>query len=162
MKFANVQFLTGRGDAEMIKHNQDQIRKALLNLAMCARKECDKCQYKDRSITDLPSDECKKRSTENMNILADVCLRYSPFPMLRSKTGCYHETICWKCAKNSGLCSWSENFTPVEGWEAVPTKIQARRHSKDADEIDSYDVYECPEFELMERLKKQKKKELMK
>ena len=33
------------------------------------------CKYKDRPKAELPSDDCKERSTKNMNILADVCLR---------------------------------------------------------------------------------------
>ena len=44
-------------------------------LSMCARKECEICKYKDRSKAELPSDDCKERSTKNINILADVCLR---------------------------------------------------------------------------------------
>ena len=46
-----------------------------MRLSMCARKECEICKYKDRPKTELPSDDCKERSTKNMNILADVCLR---------------------------------------------------------------------------------------
>ena len=46
-----------------------------MRLSMCARKECEICKYKDRPKTELPSDDCKERSTKNINILADVCLR---------------------------------------------------------------------------------------
>jgi hypothetical protein len=46
-----------------------------MRLSMCARKECEICKYKDRPKAELPSDDCKERSTKNMNILADVCLR---------------------------------------------------------------------------------------
>ena len=58
-----------------MKHTQEQMREALMRLSMCARKECEICKYKDRPKTELPSDGCKERSTKNMNILADVCLR---------------------------------------------------------------------------------------
>ena len=57
-----------------MKHTQEQVREALTRLSMCARKECEICKYKDRPKAELPSDDCKERSTKNMNILADVCL----------------------------------------------------------------------------------------
>lgn len=52
-----------------------------------------------------------------------------------------NETLCWYCEKACGNCSWSKNFTPVEGWKADPTKVQ--------ETIDSFVVHECPKFELM-------------
>lgn len=58
-----------------MKHTKEQVREALMRLSMCARKECEICKYKDRPKAYLPSDECKERSTKNMNILADVCLK---------------------------------------------------------------------------------------
>jgi len=44
---------------------------------------------------------------------------------------------CFNCKKAvcSG-CSWSMNFTPVEGWIAKKSK-----------KTDSYHIYFCPEFE---------------
>jgi hypothetical protein len=45
---------------------------------------------------------------------------------------------CWDCAKYNSGCSWAENFTPIEGWVATPTK--------NAYGIESYTVYDCPEF----------------
>jgi hypothetical protein len=59
--------------------------------------------------------------------------------------------LCWDCNKACGGCSWSRDFIPVPGWKAVPTKIlqcsqngsgKARRYC-----CDSYEIYECPEFE---------------
>ena len=67
-----------------------------------------------------------------------------------------HDTICWECEKASGGCSWSRDFIPVEGWNAVPTKIQQRNSDGKSISIDSFDVVECPEFELMELLKMRK------
>ena len=64
-----------------------------------------------------------------------------------------HDTLCWQCEKAGGKCSWSKDFTPVEGWKAVPTKVKAAERKG---YIDSFDVYECPEFELMEFIKMQK------
>ncbi len=56
----------------------------------------------------------------------------------------HRETLCWTC-KNAVLgCSWSKNFTPVEGWEAVPTKV---RGNLELDEwLDSYLVISCPKY----------------
>ena len=53
------------------------------------------------------------------------------------------DTLCWRCAKaiNNG-CSWSERFEPVQGWTAVPTKINCEYYM-----ADSYRVIDCPEFE---------------
>ncbi len=47
------------------------------------------------------------------------------------------ETLCWTCQNACGGCSWSRSFTPVEGWEAKPTKNE---------QTDSYRVISCPEF----------------
>ena len=58
-----------------MKYTQEQVREALMRLSMCARKECEICKYKDRPKVELPSYDCKERSTKNMNILADVYLR---------------------------------------------------------------------------------------
>ena len=137
-----------------MKHTEEQIREALVCLSMCARKECENCKHKDRPIADLPSDTCKKRSVKNMNILADVCLSDVPPDTKKEIERTKHITLCWECAKAGGLCSWSKNFTPVDGWTAVPTKIVASQYGDKSNTIDSYDVYACPEFELMERLKK--------
>lgn len=141
----------------MKKYSQEEVREAIMRLTVCARRNCDVCKHKDRPKAELPSDECKKIITKSMNILADVCLCNVPqisAPIEHPKRGHKRKTICWECAKNGGLCSWSENFTPVEGWDAVPTKIQARGHANGEEYIDSFRVISCPEFELMERLKK--------
>ena len=64
----------------------------------------------------------------------------------------HHATICWNCKKACGRCSWSRDFTPIEGWEAIPTK---RRESWNGYTriAESYDVYNCPEFELLDTIK---------
>ena len=51
-----------------------------------------------------------------------------------------NNTLCLSCQNNS--CSWSKAFKPVEGWEAIPTKIM-RKGQIDAE---SYLVKTCPEF----------------
>ena len=65
-----------------------------------------------------------------------------------------HSQLCWDCQKACGGCSWSRDFTPVPGWKAKPTKIisyttngSGRRATKKKFYIDSFAVYECPEFE---------------
>ena len=69
----------------------------------------------------------------------------------------FHSTICWHCEKASGRCSWSRSFTPVEGWEAIPTKHEEKLAGGCVREVRSYDVYSCPEFELLVTIKHDKK-----
>lgn len=64
--------------------------------------------------------------------------------------GCKPSQLCFDCARASGFCSWSKNFTPVEGWTAKPTKIN---HFKNKcgekifiQDTDSYHVLSCPLF----------------
>ena len=47
-------------------------------------------------------------------------------------------TICWECEKTCGGCSWSREFKPVDGWEAVETT--------DCTGDKSFLVRKCPEF----------------
>lgn len=52
------------------------------------------------------------------------------------------ETLCWMCAKACTKgCSWSYDFTPVDGWEADET-VQV--HESRVDQ--SFMVFNCPEF----------------
>ena len=52
-------------------------------------------------------------------------------------------TLCWRCAKACGECSWSDgSFTPVDGWAAIPTKIRT-----ESEPIDSFLIEKCPLFE---------------
>ena len=53
------------------------------------------------------------------------------------------KTICWDCRKARGGCTWSAELEPVEGWEAEPTV----RKPGTKDEMHSFIVYDCPEFE---------------
>lgn len=58
------------------------------------------------------------------------------------------ESICWKCAKACGDCSWSDGtFTPVEGWTAEHTKVRNAKFCY----IESYNVIACPLFESDEK-----------
>lgn len=56
--------------------------------------------------------------------------------------GAFEQTICWDCANAVLGCSWSRSYTPVEGWDAVPTKV----HRQEGPPMDSYLVRSCPEF----------------
>lgn len=62
-----------------------------------------------------------------------------------------HNQLCWDCEKACGGCSWSKDFIPVKGWDAVPTKVRNGTTSKKGEHIvsviDSFEVRECPEFE---------------
>ena len=59
------------------------------------------------------------------------------------------ETLCWKCANNTGRCSWSHSLTPVEGWEAIPTKVKC--YGRPCGDHDSFHVVSCPQFIKHER-----------
>ncbi len=56
------------------------------------------------------------------------------------------DTLCWDCSKATGLgnCPWANHLIPVEGWEAIPTKINTNTL---AVEVVSYNVRKCPLFE---------------
>ena len=55
------------------------------------------------------------------------------------------DTLCWRCANACGGCSWSRNFIPVSGWDAIPTRIRTH-HSTAAATNESYIVRQCPRF----------------
>lgn len=62
------------------------------------------------------------------------------------------QTLCWNCRKSCGNsdCPWFKNFTAVEGWDAIPTKIYQKggqgRYTKTIEQ-DSFLVRSCPLFE---------------
>lgn len=56
-------------------HSKEKVREAIMRLHMCACRECEICKYKTDSKDKMPSEDCKKRATKNMNILADEFLR---------------------------------------------------------------------------------------
>ena len=69
-----------------------------------------------------------------------------------------HSQLCWLCEKACGGCSWSKDFTPIEGWKAIPTKISSYTMLSNGRRkkyyMDSYEIHECPEFEFSEIIKK--------
>lgn len=54
-------------------------------------------------------------------------------------------SLCQTCFCTT--CSWHKAFKPVEGWDAVPTKIQ----QGDGNTISSYDVIKCPLYKTREQ-----------
>lgn len=56
----------------------------------------------------------------------------------------YKQTLCWGCANAYGRCSWSQSFTPVDGWTATPTKIHY--NGVNTESIPSFLVERCPSF----------------
>lgn len=51
-------------------------------------------------------------------------------------------TLCWTCKNAIGKCSWSNNFEPIENWEATPTHV-----GNNINGYHSYKVIKCPSFE---------------
>lgn len=53
--------------------------------------------------------------------------------------------ICMECVNACGGCSWSKNFTPVDGWTAE--KVE-RRHTDGYRTVDEgYRITDCPKFQ---------------
>jgi hypothetical protein len=57
--------------------------------------------------------------------------------MIRRK----NDTLCWSCKYATGGCSWTLDFTPVEGWTATKTTLAS-------DNNESYKVQECPHYQF--------------
>lgn len=49
--------------------------------------------------------------------------------------------LCWDCKNCTGYCSWSHDFTPVEGWTAKPVKKREAGRI-----IETYHITACPQF----------------
>ncbi len=60
------------------------------------------------------------------------------------------DTLCWSCqVPGTGGCDWDKHFKPVEGWEAVPTKL--RLWEKGGNGTDSFCVTACPLYQPIQR-----------
>lgn len=61
-------------------------------------------------------------------------------------------SLCWKCAHTSASeCSWFDNFTPVDGWDAIPvTHIGGEIRCSEGQVPETYSVNSCPNFLKME------------
>ncbi len=60
----------------------------------------------------------------------------------KNESGC-GRTLCWECSRVYRVrgCCWSDSFTPVPGWEAIPTVKLSGKYK-----TDSYNVRRCPLF----------------
>ncbi|MEG2001314.1 MAG: hypothetical protein RR053_07985 [Evtepia sp.] len=48
-------------------------------------------------------------------------------------------TLCWSCQNACGACEWSQiSHTPVPGWTAIPTHLNAN--------TESFEVIACPKY----------------
>lgn len=56
------------------------------------------------------------------------------------------DTLCWECKKACGHCSWSREFKPVPGWEAIVVAPRGAQMSLKFRDIPDYRVIACPEF----------------
>lgn len=66
-----------------------------------------------------------------------------------AKSGFKSNSLCWKCKRAYGLCSWSHRFKPVKGWEAKPTVLMGGKRDI---AVQSYEVKKCPLF-IKDRIK---------
>ena len=60
----------------------------------------------------------------------------------------HQQTLCWDCANATGGCSWSNHWEhkPVDGWNAIKTKIKVHNPTQNEKISTSYIVIDCPEF----------------
>ena len=56
-------------------------------------------------------------------------------------------TLCWKCSRACGGCSWSADFIRVDGWNAIPTVIHADHGRGYGEDVPSFIVTACPQFD---------------
>lgn len=57
----------------------------------------------------------------------------------------YEQTLCWICKNtNAFACCWFKDFTPVPGWDAVPTILSTTGKTGHARSTSSYLVRSCP------------------
>lgn len=87
----------------------EEIREAIMRLSMCAIRECELCKYKDCPEKDLPSDECKARSIENVSILVNEFLRERPFKCKECRWMAYGKEGSPICTAYDGMCSIVED-----------------------------------------------------
>lgn len=48
------------------------------------------------------------------------------------------DQLCFSCLNSDGKCSWSKNFTPIEGWNAEPKVVRGG--------IETFRIYSCPKY----------------
>ena len=59
----------------------------------------------------------------------------------KSRFNLWSRSLCWTCAKSIPTgeddCPWVTDFSPVDGWDAIPKKVGR---------LDTYEVKACPLF----------------
>ena len=97
-----------------------------LNMAknLVAVKYCPDCINCTSTLKTGQKCKLSKRAVGN----SDYCSKYVVCP----------DSLCWDCRNAVGGCEWSQSFTPVDGWEAIPRTIR---------DDDSFLVIKCPKFE---------------
>ena len=85
-----------------------------------------------------------KKNTEKAIAIAEAAIKKA-----KENSDKVHGTICWNCAKSTGNCSWSREFTPIDGWKAKKTILNLgySAYSGRPKKAASYIVKKCPEFE---------------
>ncbi len=73
------------------------------------------------------------------------------------------QTKCWECEWAAGKdhkCPWANEFKPVPGWKAEQTQVLVANGNYTGDGkpqyVDSFIVKECPLFEEMQFIKRQR------
>lgn len=85
-----------------------------------------------------------KKNAEKAIAIAEAAIKKA-----KENSDKVHGTICWNCCKATGNCSWSKNFTPIDGWKAKKTILNLgySAYSGRPKKAVSYIVKQCPEFE---------------
>lgn len=111
----------------------------------CSKECADKVVYVQNSV-DKICPVCGKKFKGNgkKKYCSQKCA--SKVLYYKKKKSGTNETLCWSCKNACGDCSWSKNFTPVEGWKAKKTKLRITRSPFEAKEDYSYIIKSCPEY----------------
>lgn len=85
-----------------------------------------------------------KKNAEKAIAIAEAAIKKA-----KENSDKFHGTICWNCSNATGNCSWSKNFTPIDGWKAKKTILNLgySDYSGKPKKAVSYIVKKCPEFE---------------
>ena len=111
----------------------------------CSKECAGKVKYVRKSVDKIcPVCGKKFKSNGRKKYCSDKCAINVSY--YKKKKGGTNETLCWSCKNACGDCSWSKNFTPVEGWKAKKTKLRLTRGPSEPQNDFSYIIYGCPEY----------------
>lgn len=97
-------------------------------MAKLIRAQCCICQ-KWFATTSSKRNTCSKERT---------AIRNKRRTSEKKRRRIFKEQLCWTCQNATGGCSWSKNFAPIEGWDAVSTTVDGE---------DTYFIKNCPQYE---------------